>query len=257
MPVLTSFRSLIDSLERSGTLRSVSRAVDPRHELIAVMRELLGPEGTLVMPAFPIDQDPGKILEIDFAPSSTGLLTELFRRDRDVERSIHLSSSVCAAGPAANLLVRDHHRDIFAWGHQTPYHRLLEADALLVGLGISRFPSYFTLLHSVECQLYDEIPFFRRVFDGMISYRWRRRSGEEGDHQFMQRVGRILPHRYGQYFPVESYKKFRLSNLDTVAIDARTLIDRAIELGRNGITLYDESSIRPSQHDDHDKNGAG
>lgn len=226
-------------------------------ELIAVMRELLGPEGTLVMPAFPIDQDPGKILEIDFAPSSTGLLTELFRRDRDVERSIHLSSSVCAAGPAANLLVRDHHRDIFAWGHQTPYHRLLEADALLVGLGISRFPSYFTLLHSVECQLYDEIPFFRRVFDGMISYRWRRRSGEEGDHQFMQRVGRILPHRYGQYFPVESYKKFRLSNLDTVAIDARTLIDRAIELGRNGITLYDESSIRPSQHDDHDKNGAG
>ncbi|AMN45342.1 UbiD family decarboxylase [Rhodoplanes sp. Z2-YC6860] len=38
MPALTSFRSLIDSLERSGTLRSISRPVDPRHELIAVMR---------------------------------------------------------------------------------------------------------------------------------------------------------------------------------------------------------------------------
>ncbi|MBX9841364.1 MAG: UbiD family decarboxylase [Xanthobacteraceae bacterium] len=38
MPGLTSFRELIDALERSGVLRSISRAVDPRYELIAVMR---------------------------------------------------------------------------------------------------------------------------------------------------------------------------------------------------------------------------
>ena len=38
MPALTSFRELIDALKRSGILRSVSRAVDPRYELIAVMR---------------------------------------------------------------------------------------------------------------------------------------------------------------------------------------------------------------------------
>jgi aminoglycoside N3'-acetyltransferase len=212
-------------------------------ELIAVMRDLLGPEGTLVMPAFPIDQNPRHILEIDDAPSSTGLLTEIFRRSRDVERSIHLSSSVCAVGPAASFLTGDHHRDIFAWGSRTPYCRMLEMDALLVGLGISRFPSYFTVLHAVECRLYDEIPFFRHVFDGTISYRWRRRSGEEGDHQFMQRIGRIQPRQFGRYFPKESYKWCKISNLDTVSIAARTLMDRAIELGRNGITIYDKSSL--------------
>jgi UbiD family decarboxylase len=38
VPALTSFRSLIEALKNSGTLRTVSRAVDPRHELIAVMR---------------------------------------------------------------------------------------------------------------------------------------------------------------------------------------------------------------------------
>ena len=38
MSGLTSFRDLIDALKRDGILRSVSRAVDPRYELIAVMR---------------------------------------------------------------------------------------------------------------------------------------------------------------------------------------------------------------------------
>ena len=38
MPALTSFRDLIEALKRGGVLRSVSRAVDPRYELIAVMR---------------------------------------------------------------------------------------------------------------------------------------------------------------------------------------------------------------------------
>ena len=38
MSALTSFRDLIQTLKRAGTLRSISRAVDPRYELIAVMR---------------------------------------------------------------------------------------------------------------------------------------------------------------------------------------------------------------------------
>jgi UbiD family decarboxylase len=38
VPALTSFRELIGALKRDGVLRSVSRAVDPRYELIAVMR---------------------------------------------------------------------------------------------------------------------------------------------------------------------------------------------------------------------------
>jgi UbiD family decarboxylase len=35
---LTSFRDLIGILAANGTLRSISRAVDPRYELVAIMR---------------------------------------------------------------------------------------------------------------------------------------------------------------------------------------------------------------------------
>jgi aminoglycoside N3'-acetyltransferase len=212
-------------------------------DVIAVMRDLLGADGTLAMPAFPLDQDPEKILDIDLAPVSTGLLTEIFRRSRDVKRSIHLSSSVCAVGPAADFLVRDHHHEFLPWGPKSPYCRLMDAEARLVGLGAGPYVSYLTPLHAVECLLYDEVPLFRRVFDGTISYRWRRRSGETGTHSYARRTGRIDPARYGRQFPAEIYDSVRLSNLQAVATDARTAIRHGLALGRRGITLYVESSI--------------
>src|SRR5580700_3941479 len=49
-------------------------------EVIDLLRDLLGPEGTLAMPAFPIDQDPAKVFQVDRAPVYTGLLCEVFRR---------------------------------------------------------------------------------------------------------------------------------------------------------------------------------
>jgi aminoglycoside 3-N-acetyltransferase len=212
--------------------------------LVALMRELLGPKGTLVMPAFPLGQDPTKILKIDTIPSSTGLLTEVFRRSANVKRSIQLTSSVCASGPAADYLVADHHRDPFPWGRRTPYWRLYEMDARMIGLGIASTVSYFTPLHVVECILYDEVPLFQRVFDGKVTYRWQRRSGEEGEQEFMRRVGRLSPRRYSRYFPKKTYTNFKISNLDMVGADARNVLDRALELARSGITLYNKRSVR-------------
>ncbi len=75
-------------------------------EMIDLLRDLLGPDGTLAMPAFPIDQNPDKVFLVDRAPVYTGLLCEVFRRTPDMRRSIHLASSVCAVGPNADFLVQ-------------------------------------------------------------------------------------------------------------------------------------------------------
>lgn len=215
-------------------------------EVLALMLDLLGPEGTLVMPAFPLGADAAKVLDIDRVPSSTGLLTELFRRNPGTLRSIHLTSSVCAAGPAADFLVRDHHRDLFPWGTQTPYCRLMDVDARLVCLGLGRFVMNLTPLHAVECLLYDEIPFFRTVFDGTVRYRWVRRSGEEGQSEYRQRIGRLKLRGYGRHFAQDSYVERRLSNLDAFAIDARSAIGQAVALGRRGITIYADPKPTPA-----------
>src|SRR5258708_22268066 len=75
-------------------------------EVIDLLRELIGVEGTLAMPAFPIDQDPAKVFLVDRAPVYTGLLCEVFRRTPGVLRSIQLGSSGCAIRPNTYFLIR-------------------------------------------------------------------------------------------------------------------------------------------------------
>jgi aminoglycoside 3-N-acetyltransferase len=207
-------------------------------EMIDLLRDLLGPDGTLAMPAFPIDKNPDKLFLVDKAPASTGLLCEVFRRSPDVRRSIHLSSSVCAIGPNADFLVKDHHLTAMSWGRESPFCRLAEVDALMLGLGAGF--NFMTPLHAVECLLYDEVPFFRQVFDGTIRYRWKLASGETGEHEFLKRTGDIRPGQLRRYFGSNICVDSKISNLRILSADAKHFIEHAVALGRKGITMYIE-----------------
>jgi aminoglycoside 3-N-acetyltransferase len=205
-------------------------------EVVELLRELIGVEGTLAMPAFPIDPDPAKVFLVDRAPAYTGLLCEVFRRSHGVLRSIHLASSVCAIGPNAEFLIRDHHLTNVPWGKDTPFCRLMEVDARILGLGAGF--NFMTPLHVVECLLHDEVPFFNRIFDGTIRYRWKRANGETGEHEFMKRTGEIRPMLLRRHFGPEICMETKISNLKMIAADAKPFIEHAVALGRRGITMY-------------------
>jgi aminoglycoside N3'-acetyltransferase len=212
-------------------------------DMIGLLRDLLGPNGTLAMPAFPIDQNPDKVFLVDRAPVYTGLLCEVFRRTAGVRRSIHLSSSVCAVGPNADFLVRDHHHTLMPWGKDSPFVRLAELDARMLGLGAGF--KFMTPLHTTECLLFDEIPFFRSVFDGTVGYRWQRADGETGEHEYRRRIGDIRPQRLRRYFGPDICVDAKISNLRILAADAKPFIEQAVNLGRQGITMYIQPVPRP------------
>ena len=207
-------------------------------EVIDLLRDMIGPEGTLAMPAFPIAQDASKLFMVDRAPVYTGLLCEVFRRIPGVQRSIHLASSVCAVGPNADFLIRDHHRTLMTWGKDSPFCRLMDVDARLIGLGATF--NFMTPLHAVECLLYDEVPFFRTVIDCTIRYRWKRANGETGEHEFLNRGGDVRPQRLRRHFGTDICTDAKLSNLKMLAADAKPFIEHAVALGRKGITMYIE-----------------
>jgi aminoglycoside N3'-acetyltransferase len=213
-------------------------------EMIDLLRDLLGPRGTLAMPAFPIDQNPDRLFLVDRAPVYTGLLCEIFRRSADTQRSIHLGSSVCAVGPNADFLIRDHHLTLMPWGKESPFCRLGELDARMLGLGAGF--NFMTCLHTAECLLFDEVPFFQRVFDGTIRYRWQRANGETGTHEYMRRIGDIRPQRLRRHFGPDICVDAKISNLGILAADAKPFIERAVTLGRRGITMYIEPVPRPA-----------
>jgi len=212
-------------------------------EMIELMRDLLGPGGTLAMPAFPIDQNPDMVFLVDRAPVYTGLLCEVFRRTPGVRRSIHLSSSVCAVGPNADFLIRDHHLTLMPWGKDSLFCRLGELDARMLGLGAGF--NFMTPLHSAECLLFDEIPFFRKVFDGTTRYRWQKANGETGEHEFMRRTGDIRPQKLRRHFGPDICIDARISNLRILAADAKPFIEHAVNLGRQGVTMYIQPVPRP------------
>jgi aminoglycoside 3-N-acetyltransferase len=212
-------------------------------EMIELLRDLLGPNGTLAMPAFPIDHDPDRLFLVDKAAVYTGLLCEVFRRTPGIRRSIHLTSSVCAVGPNADFLVRDHHLTAMPWGKDSPFCRLAEMDARMLGIGAGF--NFMTPLHAAECLLFDEVPFFRSVFDGTIKYRWQRADGETGEHEFMRRIGDIRPQRLRRHFGPDICIDAKISNLSILAADAKPFIERAVNLGRRGITMYIQPVPRP------------
>lgn len=153
-------------VERAGVLMvhaslSAVGAVDGGADtVVAALREALGPEGTLVVPAFTpensdtsaqyrarvrgLDEEERKALRAAmpaFDPATTpapsmGRLSETVRRSPGAARSAHPQTSFAALGPLAGHVLADHHPDCHL-GEDSPLARLhgLRAQVLLLGTG--------------------------------------------------------------------------------------------------------------------------
>jgi aminoglycoside 3-N-acetyltransferase len=207
-------------------------------DLLRLLLQQVGPAGTLAMPAYPLRPDPDEIFDVRRTPTGAGLLPELFRRLPGARRSINLVHSVTALGPNADFLVRDHHRSETPWDRDSPYARLADVDAVSVCLGLPRSFGYGTVQHCPESLLYHEVPYFQRVFGEPIAYRFRDASGQEGTHRLRRRTGRFHIGRVRRHIDPGMLRVQHLSNLRIQAIGARYLIERLVELARQGITTY-------------------
>lgn len=132
-------------------------------DIIAVFRETVGPNGTLMMPALSMSGSAidvaksGRIFDPRTTPSHVGLLPEVFRRSPGVTRSIHPTHSVAVYGSDSAWWVADHHLADTPCGIGTPFHRLLERNGkiVLAGTGIPAL----TFFHCAEELLESRMPF--------------------------------------------------------------------------------------------------
>jgi aminoglycoside 3-N-acetyltransferase len=118
--------------------------------VIRALEEVLGPEGTLVMPAFSFNcfRADAPPFDPEESPSTVGLITETFRRQPNVLRSRHPSHSVTARGPDAAFITAVHDETMGPCCRSGPFGKLYELDAgvLFLGCGLS----CNTTLHAVE-----------------------------------------------------------------------------------------------------------
>lgn len=125
-----------DTVYVASSLAALGLMTNPVGETLAALREVVGPEGTLVMPAFNFDFCNGVPFDRERSPARTGVLSEAFRQLPGTRRTwappFH---SVTAAGPRAEELTAT--EALTSFGRDSVFQRLhdLGAKQLLIGCG--------------------------------------------------------------------------------------------------------------------------
>lgn len=211
-------------------------------ELIEKILKALGPEGTLMMPAFPPVKkafEPGYVFDKENDPTEAGYLAETFRRYPGVVRSINVRHSVCAIGKNADFLCRDHHRCHDCWDVDSPWGRSCQLDALVFNLGMPR--CYIgTFEHCVESSLQVEHPYWKQFFAYKHTWYYYDETGKVCSYSdFNSDIERrIREKRVTRYFDERDWEIRKLSNLEIKVFHSKNCLDKMIQLGRKGVTIF-------------------
>jgi aminoglycoside N3'-acetyltransferase len=148
---------------RPNMLATAGRLVD---DLV----ELVGPAGTLVLPAHPIyqatddfftrdERSPPLVYDPANTPCGIGLANEMFWRRPGVARSLHPYNALAARGPLAAELLRDNLNEFKPLPHgvHSGYYRFCQRNGLVVSIGVP-LGSCLTVAHVPEDVLDDKWP---------------------------------------------------------------------------------------------------
>lgn len=128
--------------------------------VICALKEVVGPEGTLIFPAFSwvTVNSESPVFDRETTPGCVGYLPEYFRTQVPrVIRSIHATHSCCLWGKRAEELAKDHELDDSPVGPNSPLAKLpkIGGKILMLGCPFDRNTS----MHGVE-ETADPIPVY-------------------------------------------------------------------------------------------------
>lgn len=216
-------------------------------EIITALQEVVGAEGTLLMPTLPFT---GTAVEYAFqaplfdvmnTPSRMGLITELFRRSLGVLRSVHPTHPVAVWGARAEEMIAGHHLAKTPCGRRTPYRRLLEHEGkiLFLGTGIEAM----TFFHTIEEEMEPTMPFspFTEKIFSLLSKDKDGNTLETHTRLFdpvysrRRRLDILIPVLKG----LGGWKAGRVGRLQAILVSAEDVLATAQELARKGEYCYE------------------
>jgi len=181
--------------------------------VIEAFARVLGSDGLIAMPSFPLDRPAIEYLRADpvfdllNTPSRMGAVSERFRTSEGVVRSLHPTHPVCARGPGAEELVAGHELAQTPFGVGTPFARLIERSAHQVyfGSGVGAI----TMYHAYECLR--EPPYPIEVFlPKRIEARCIDANGQAVVVHTLVHDPRVTVHRIDNNPPLEAQVRVRL-----------------------------------------------
>lgn len=132
-------------------------------DIIRAFKEAIGAKGTLLMVSMPYIGssreylEKTKVFDVNRAISMMGLISETFRRQKDVVRSLHPTHPILAFGPQANWFVQGHENCLYPCGPGSPFEKLAQKDGKVLFFDASL--NTFTFFHYLEHLIQDKLPF--------------------------------------------------------------------------------------------------
>jgi aminoglycoside 3-N-acetyltransferase len=156
--------SLQVSLGRLGPIKDVpTRFDDIAKNVIDIFLNLLGSNGTLLVPAYTYSLGKGEIFDADKTPSAIGEFPEIFRKMKMVKRSRDPMLSTCALGRQSKEITEGISNSCYGEGSLFENLRKNNAKICMLGIGLH----WATFRHYIEKMA--EVPFrFDKKFEGKI-----------------------------------------------------------------------------------------
>jgi aminoglycoside 3-N-acetyltransferase len=147
-------------------------------DMIEALKHTIGPQGLLVMPTLTYQNQSsrdfllsGKPMNVRHSPSMMGLLSEVFRRGKDVHRSLSPTHPLAAWGEGAEAFLAKHEDCLSPFGPRSPFDKLLRLNGKI--LCIDAPFSTVTFTHFLEdriapffpFELYEPDPLLGKVID--------------------------------------------------------------------------------------------
>ena len=146
-------------------------------DLIQMLMKIVTKSGLLVMPSMTYSDSSlaflsrGEIMNVSRSPSHMGLISEIFRRNKDVIRSTNPLHPLLAWGSDAESFLHNHENCKYSFGTGSPFEKLLSRNAKILCFDVGF--EYITFTHFVEDQikeqlnfsLYEETPLQGKVID--------------------------------------------------------------------------------------------
>ena len=132
-------------------------------DIIDVLKSLITKDGLLVMPSMPYADSSraflhrAKAMNVRRSPSHMGLISEVFRRNKEVLRSLNPIHPLLAWGYDAESFLQGHETCQYSFGSGSPFEKLLQRNAKILCFDVGF--EFITFTHYVEDQLKDFFEF--------------------------------------------------------------------------------------------------
>jgi aminoglycoside 3-N-acetyltransferase len=222
-------------------------------DIVRALQQAVTANGALLMPTIPFTGSAleyaksGKIFDPRRTPSQVGLVTEVFRRFPDVERTLIPTHPVAVWGADTNWWTTEGGDLDTPCGRGTPFERLYQRDGKILLAGVSiRCLTYF---HYAEEVLESRMPFspftsdrfsLKRSVNGNLTHTPPLRLYNPE----ISRRRNLLP-LAAELQKAGGWRQGRVGTLELVVLNARDVLATLVKMADDGVFCYRNDPPQP------------